>query len=214
MRKLAFFMPTWDLAVASMMDKAGHDCTAKGTDPFDVLLLVGGPDVNPALYKQPKLPDTYPNLRREAKDLGAARTVAKDKPKVGICYGGQLLNCISGGRMWQHVQGHRGTFHPVKMLNGDIIQMNSTHHQMMIPSNKGVVLGKANVATKKISPTLVRHHCDPNAWEDVEIVWYANTKSLCFQPHPEYPRMEESGGRERFFQLIDNFIVKSLDGDM
>jgi len=205
-------MPTWDAATAFMMVNAGHDVTAKASDKFDALLLVGGPDVSPSLYKQPQLPCTHPSPKRELRDVGAFKMAAKGKPKVGICFGGQLLNCLSGGRMWQDVEGHRGVIHDVKMSNGQIIQMNSTHHQMMIPASHGVVLGLANVATKKIAANIVRHKCDPTMWEDHEIIWYPKTASLCFQPHPEFEKMKETGCRDEFFRLIDHFIAGTLVG--
>jgi hypothetical protein len=37
---------------------------------------------------------------------------------------------------------------------------------------------------------------------DVEVVWYGGTRSLCFQPHPEYG-VEEC--KKYFFELIERY---------
>jgi hypothetical protein len=38
---------------------------------------------------------------------------------------------------------------------------------------------------------------------DIEILWYQKSKSLCFQPHPEYGLIP---CRQLFFSLIDELI--------
>ena len=211
MRSLKFYLPTWDHIVARMLNDAGHTTVAPGEE-YDVLMFTGGADVSPSLYKQAPMPRTQSNPRRDVKESGIFRK-HKKIPKVGICRGGQFLNVMSGGSMWQHVEGHCNGPHLVKMLNGEEIMMTSTHHQMIIPHHQGVVLGKAMNATYKESPTVKRWlggDTSKNNWEDVEIVWYPGTLSLCFQPHPEY---ETAKGRcrERFFELIDTFIIGSMD---
>ena len=73
-------------------------------DRLDGLLMLAGPDVDPALYGQPRHPATRSDSRRDAAELallGAA--VQAGLPFLGICRGMQLLNVLRGGTMHQHL---------------------------------------------------------------------------------------------------------------
>ena len=175
----------------------------------EALLFTGGADICPSIYGQPVHPKTKPHLSRDSYEVSMF-LMGRDKLKIGICRGAQLLNALSGGSTFQHVQGHLDP-HGIKLLveGGAIIRdVPSTHHQMMIPSpiradrtilgvavnDKGVRL-TTNVSHKELPPLMMRERWnfftkyiaeDYNPREDdAEIIFYHNTDSLCIQSHPE-----------------------------
>lgn len=167
----------------------------------DLIIFTGGEDINPAIYDEEPLPRTHFNKHRDEYELFAYNKL-KDKIKVGICRGGQLLNCLNGGRLWQHVNNHSGIHTMLDMATGEFVKGNSIHHQMMIPSAKGEILTTANEATIKLSPSLELDEKDIKDWTDVEAVWYKDDKAFCYQGHPEYGHDTE----KYFFKLLENLI--------
>ena len=174
----------------------------------DIVQFVGGADVNPALYGEIKMAGTSINNQSDERDLDAWEK-SQGKFRVGICRGGQFLNVRSGGKMWQHVDGH-GTFkgHPMKDVlfagekddKDNHIHVSSTHHQLMAPSDDGEIIGFATALAfnHKTAGALKKTEQDP------EVVWYNKTNSLCHQPHPEYKGFAEC--QKHFFRLIEHFM--------
>ena len=68
-------------------------------DEPDLVVFLGGEDVNPKLYNEEVLPCTRFNEKRDKFEIDVFNNF-KTVPKVGICRGGQLLNVLSGGAMW------------------------------------------------------------------------------------------------------------------
>lgn len=71
------------------------------------LLFTGGPDLQPALYREARLPearvsDPQPGRDQLEWDLLAA-AAALHRPVLGICRGAQLLNVFLGGSLWQDI---------------------------------------------------------------------------------------------------------------
>jgi gamma-glutamyl-gamma-aminobutyrate hydrolase PuuD len=171
-------------------------CTgAKGLDDADVVLFTGGEDVYPGLYGEVAMAKTNFNRIRDDKEVAIYKqALERELPMIGICRGGQFLNIMNGGKMWQHVTCHAGN-HLARIeippFNGKgkdkrrTIEVTSTHHQMMIPSPDGIVLLTANEALEKLSPgkEVVGKDADK---PDTEAVFYEDTGCLCFQPHPEF----------------------------
>ncbi len=178
--------------------------------PFDVAVFSGGEDVSPFFYGEKKHKESRCNLLRDMKEVAFYKSLPKSMPKVGICRGAQFLNILSGGKMWQHVEGHKRS-HKIKMTTDDrIFDAISTHHQMMIPSDDAWIIGVAREALFKESGTgtSVRYSVVGRdaEWDDPEIVYYFDTHSFCFQPHPEYSNNES---REIFFELLDSLVFTS-----
>lgn len=82
-------------------------------DPFDYtphihgVVLTGGADVDPAVYRQP--PDgngVYENDRDELELALLEEALAAEMPVLGICRGLQLINVHAGGTLHQHVPEH------------------------------------------------------------------------------------------------------------
>lgn len=185
-----------------MFERAGWQ-VVRDVQVADALQFTGGEDVSPFLYGEQKHARTYNSPQRDLIEMGYYQLAQLlGKPCLGICRGGQFLNVMNGGKMWQHVNGHaiHGT-HVAYELNedGEIlneVQVTSTHHQMMRAGQKAILLSIAGEATwlenaegkVKASGT------------DVEAVYYSAARSLCYQPHPEIPGYQEC--TDLYFRLI------------
>jgi len=74
------------------------------------LLLIGGQDVDPALYGEPRSPEVY-GVRRLEDDfeiilLRAA--MEQGLPVLAVCRGAQVLNVALGGTLHQHISDDPG----------------------------------------------------------------------------------------------------------
>jgi putative glutamine amidotransferase len=160
----------------------------RNPDLADIIVFNGGADIGTEIYGEAPAFRGIPAFRsrRDDEEIDIFNTYVGDKFFLGICRGAQLLNCLNGGTLWQHVDNH-GKYH--KMLDlrtGKNIFISSTHHQMMRPNlNKGTVIAVASESKNKFSEkdTLNDIH-DTN--HDIETVWYPESRSLCIQGHPEY----------------------------
>jgi hypothetical protein len=88
----------------------------------------------------------------------------------------------------------------------------STHHQMMRPSKDAIILavgidneGKP-LCTERQSFDEQVDGQDGKKYPDIEVVWYPNTKALCFQPHPEFSDAPNEC-REYFDELLENYVL-------
>jgi len=202
----------------ALMEKAGFD-RAVSLHKADILLFVGGADVNPLLYNENPLVETRFDVQRDEFDMLGYRA-AESKFKVGICRGGQFLNVMNGGRMWQDVNNH-ALVHTHKLTDampGKTLDVTSTHHQMMRPTGSAIVIGTAREATYKKAETQ-RWLLNPNIKVqdenklnnyfkiDHEVLYYPGTRSLSFQPHPEY-----GTAPAECKAYFDEVIHKALDG--
>lgn len=121
------------------------------------LMLLGGVDVDPALYGEKRGPKTErPNRQRDAQELALLRqALARDIPVLCICRGHQLLNVAMGGTLVQDIEdgAHRWAddgasgWHGVTLNgggriadvygNGAVLRVNSRHHQGVAPEGVG-----------------------------------------------------------------------------
>jgi GMP synthase-like glutamine amidotransferase len=189
---------------------------AKGLDDADIVLFTGGEDVNPELYGEAPMAKTHYNRLRDDKEQAIyAAALERELPMVGICRGGQFLNVMNKGKMWQHVNNHCGNHIarievPPFRDNGKrrTIEVTSTHHQMMIPAPEGFVLATALEATEKDSPAYAKVGKSQEEL-DTEVVWYEGTNCLCFQPHPEFGRAP-ADCVDFFEECLDNYIFPNI----
>lgn len=195
-----------------LMYRLGCD-GAKGLDDADVVLFTGGEDVNPALYGEVCMAKTHYSRDRDEKEKAIFEAaLLKKLPMIGICRGGQFLNVMNGGKMWQHVTGH--TIEHVARIEippfneNDMrrtIKVTSTHHQMMIPTEHAIVLATANEAYEKHSFDRYVAGRGGNDNPDTEVVFYDDTNCLCFQPHPEF-KTAPADCVDFFEECLENFI--------
>lgn len=182
-------------------DKGFHIVHGDAHKKPDIVVFTGGEDVSPRLYGENPLPKTYFSTSRDEKEERIWNHYKNpDVFKVGICRGGQFLNVMNGGAMWQDVNNHTSSHHITDLLinKGNRVMVTSTHHQMMIAGDDGDVLAVAKEAD-------VFRSANPDRSVgrfDTEVVWYQKSKSLCYQPHPEYgPNISDN--RKYFFDLIE-----------
>ena len=150
----------------------------------DVVVLLGGEDVDPALYGGPS---DYPGggMHEPEADRVAVEVirdaVARRAPLLGICRGHQLINVALGGTLVQDMAGHRGSgddhyvHTPVETTDPilrDVLAAAPalcTHHQAVAGLGAGlVVLARAADGT-------------------VEAVAHPDAPVLGVQWHPEHP---------------------------
>lgn len=214
--KLKVFVIGGNYAIERIFLKEG--ATIVGSlDAAHAVVWTGGADVNPTLYNEAKHPRTHSDHVRDRFEQACwFRAQEKKKLKIGICRGGQFLNVMNGGPLWQHVDGHAlAGVHPMTYRNGAELKevlVTSTHHQQMIPNRKTAceVWGFAGMSTTKESGLFdnnaqrICFYPKPGHASDAEIIWYPESRSLCFQPHPEYSSLST---RELFFECIERTLV-------
>lgn len=190
---------------------------AKGIDDADVVLFTGGEDVDPRLYGEIPMARTVFNTERDKKEKAIFEIcVERGIPMVGICRGGQFLNVMNGGKMWQHVTNHAGRNHLARIeippFNGNqrrTITVTSTHHQMMIPTDEAIILLTALEAYEKNRHGYSKIGPLDETDLDIEAVFYDATNCLCFQPHPEYGNAP-ADCVDFFEECLDNFIFPRI----
>lgn len=217
MRNVIVIGPRW--GIPEMFSDRGYNVVQKLEDA-DMVIFTGGEDINPNLYGEKADPTCYWSDRRDADELAVfERAKELGKVFIGICRGGQLLNVLNGGKMWQDVDSHTRAHAMVDLITGQEVWTTSAHHQMMIPAESGSITKvavSAPIARMKRRQGETRH----NDVEDVEVLWYpGNTEAkqvtaLCYQGHPEFPGNERGGfvgGREYFFQLVERYCVPAVE---
>jgi gamma-glutamyl-gamma-aminobutyrate hydrolase PuuD len=190
-----------DVLVHRMFLYNGWD-VVNNPDDADIIQFVGGEDVDPALYGEERHATTYSNPKRDAFESHIYRT-NDGQGCAGICRGGQFLNVMVGGKMWQDVDGHcLGDTHEMVGPDGVSYQVTSTHHQMMIPNyDKNPKIWTAAESTYRETAT----ELDVGDHDDVEVVLYKDYGVLCFQPHPEYLDVDHECQR-LYFELLEEIM--------
>lgn len=188
-----------------LFESMGHTLVGDITSA-ELVVFTGGADVTPSLYGDAPHPFTGNSPGRDKAEMFIFEQAIKYSiPMVGICRGGQFLNVMSGGRMYQHVEKHTRSHSITDLQTGETVYVSSTHHQMMMPSPRALL-----VATAALSGE--REWYDGGVFqkdiskEDIEVVYYEHTKSLCFQPHPEFNAPEYEGMKRYFQGLLSRFL--------
>lgn len=187
-----------------------EDGKPKGLGAADIVVFQGGADLDPKLYGQSRHPRCDdPDTKRDRMEFALYYNLDPKQYKIGICRGAQFLNVINGGKLWQHIEGHRQS-HVVQYVSETKLQraytVSSTHHQMMIPpvNGSGEIWGFAHEATGREFPDGTRLRLIENAIPDPEIIFFKKTQCLAFQPHPEYVIPKQT--RDLFFRCITRMI--------
>lgn len=172
----------------------------------DIYVFTGGEDIDPAIYNDKRLSVSQFNRHRDEYELDAHGHIEKDKIKIGICRGAQLLNCLNGGQLWQDVNNHWGGHHEIVInVKGitptNTATINSIHHQMMIAGPKAETLAVAYESTYRVKGD---REVRGTIFTDNEVLWYPDTKSFCFQAHPEFGHPETT---DIFFKMLKHVGV-------
>jgi putative glutamine amidotransferase len=136
--------------------KAGRDPAS--LEGVDGLLLSGGVDVDPALFKEPRHAKTETPVpeRDELEQALLTQALSADFPVLAICRGLQLMNVWHGGTLVQHFEGHQiSAPHPSDAVHDVVLEpgsrlhaifgaaelsVNSRHHQIVGRLGSGLLV--------------------------------------------------------------------------
>ena len=154
----------------------------------DLIILTGGEDVDPSLYKEDVHPTTGYNTARDIDEMAIWNDIKSNNPNVltlGICRGSQLGCVMSGGKLVQHM--NHPYMHMVKTPEGKEYEVTSTHHQMQYPFNLNEedykIMASCEITKHTYADGIPEGMKNPPV--DPEIVFYPKTKILAVQGHPE-----------------------------
>lgn len=139
------------LAVLLPPDPALADEPAQALELIDGLLLVGGPDLDPALYGAAAHPEA--EAAQPARDafelslLDGARE--RGIPVLGICRGMQVINVAAGGSLHQHLPEVPGTSEHRRALGSF---EDNDHHVELDPASR------AHDAAAESPHRVISHH--------------------------------------------------------
>jgi len=175
---------------------------------FKLVLFTGGADVDPRFYG-----DTSPqgfcqtNPERDIFEISIFKKAVKAEVLMtGICRGLQFLNAMSGGKMIHHLENHGFGTHDMITDCGDVIPVNSLHHQMILPGMDSIVTGW----TESLSKLHIGQNDEEINWPGVnyEAAIYPNTKCFGVQYHPEMLNNNSEGYRYYY-----NMVHRALTMD-
>ena len=104
------------------------------------LIIPGsGNDINPKYYKEkPIFKNQYYDEEYKLDKAAIKAFLGQNKKIIGICGGMQSLNVYFGGTLFQDIDNHNNTFHPIKIINSTFlssyykkktVKVNSFHHE-------------------------------------------------------------------------------------
>ena len=179
---------------------------AQSLHEADLVQFTGGADVTPSLYGHDKHPTTMNNPERDRMEiLIFKQAVMQGKALAGICRGGQFLNVMCGGTMWQDVDRHTASHLAKDLATGTLFLVSSTHHQMMQPGPEGQLLAVAFESTRRTECRAGGRTytvLEKQDGGDPEVVLYPKMRALCFQPHPEFEGARYREMREWYFDYL------------
>lgn len=157
------------------------------TSQFGLIILHGGSDISPSIYNQKAIHAETGNnpTQRDERELAIAKEALRlGIPIFGICRGMQLLCALSGGTLFQHVDGHTNG-HQILTSDGRVLYSNSAHHQACRLNKEGVLLATTPyvVAKKRFADKVTP---EPSDEPEVEAAWWPNLNAVGIQGHPEW----------------------------
>jgi len=177
----------------------------------DYICLSGGDDIHPQMYGEKVLKSGYvdspcqPNATLDERDCSVYSQYLNNKVFLGICRGGQFLNVMNKGRLWQDVDNHNhGGLHNVTdLITGEFFPVNTLHHQQIIVGDGGELVAFSTASNRKRGEKAEWNRSpDDKDEQDPEVVWYEESHSLCFQPHPEFTHTLT---RNYFFDVLERY---------
>lgn len=176
---------------ASSVDNLGYITTRvdelfEKPEEFKLILFTGGADVDPRFYND-RSPQRMcsSNPSRDMQEISVFRKAVKHGILMaGICRGVQFLNVMNGGKMMHHLDNHAGSVHLMELMTGQILTVNSLHHQMVILPEDAKLVGWAKDRLSRRYYGANDEVVNYNGAE-VEAAIFPKTKSFGVQYHPE-----------------------------
>lgn len=158
----------------------------ENTKDYSLVMFTGGEDVTPSWYghTSPKHVCHYNEHRDEMEKVVFDKALEHGVRMTGICRGVQFLNVMAGGTMIHHVTSHGGTDHIMKTANGDLLRVNSLHHQMVVPPEDATIIGWSENHRSDIYLGDGDERIEAPE-KEVEAVIFPNINAAGVQYHPE-----------------------------
>lgn len=186
---VASIFEPWGVEVFTPKHEEDFEDTLNGVN-VDLVMFGGGADIDPMIYKHLNLASgnsTMSAIRDKAEINMWKAARKKNIPILGICRGSQFVCAQSGGTLVQDCTNH-GHTHSIVTNDGRVLDMTSTHHQMMYPFNiKHELIAWAPRRSHKYVYAGLDFREDLLEREP-EIVYFPETNALGVQGHPEYFR--------------------------
>lgn len=159
--------------------------TQKDLDKVDCLVLWGGEDIGTEIYGE--VPNKfvwgkYASKRDKYEMYLINQAIKRGLPILGICRGAQLLCCMAGGKLLQHIEDHGKDHDIIIKETGEKLFVTSSHHQMMLPPVSANILAIADKPTIGVN----QYNGYTKVEEVPEVVHFPNINALGVQPHPEW----------------------------
>jgi len=183
---------------------------ATTVETADLVVLTGGPDVDPRLYGEKPHDTTRVHVERDKSDIAIFdKCMELGIPMLGICRGAQLGNVLMGGKLFQDVDEHYGEHGIYDVVNKTAIpRISSVHHQAVI-ANPEIGMEVIAVCNKSTARWLNDMDCDVGKRQDVEAFFFRDACFLGIQGHPEYRGYNQFA--KWTLDLIQSYIVCSPD---
>ena len=175
----------------------------------DLVQFCGGADVNPALYGEDQHYTTNFSEERDTYETVLYKLALLEKCAIaGICRGAQFVHVMNEGKLYQNVNnhaitnGHRAYIEVSRLVSlaPKGVQVSSTHHQMIRKSVGEVILSACEATRKETGKGTFEGHSP-----DIEAVFHEKSRSLCYQPHPEF-FSKDHGCQRLYFDLIETLL--------
>jgi len=165
--------------------------TPKELNKNHILFLWGGEDIATEIYGETPC-DYVRNKHKSIRDTIEIdlfhKAVDLQIPIIGICRGAQLITCLTGGSLIQHIEEHDGGNHAIVTKEDQMLITNSCHHQMMIPNPKTSTILAHSIEYKNSFG--LRENNKKVIIDNVpEIVHFSDVNALGIQGHPEWTTM-------------------------
>ena len=183
------------------------------TDPVQAELYVytGGEDIGSSLYgENPVYSYSGSVCYRDPMEVKAFQ-YGKEKGKYhfGICRGHQLLWVLTGGKLWQHIQGHGAEPEHHRMIlrgKGRVITgVTSYHHQaarVYAAAENAKILG---VVKEPQGVDVFAEGTRSTVYEIVEAFYDPEARTFGVQGHPEF-----GGASGEFQKYVVNHILETI----
>jgi hypothetical protein len=179
-------------AVGEMFARHGYDVLydVSRRSEADVIVFTGGSDVSPYIYGEEPHGARGCDPIRDEFEKSLFNEYPTSKIKIGICRGGQLLNVLNGGKMIQDHGLISGDKSMVWDCGGEYLTLRVDHHQGMI--------ARGDIFVDSWNEEV---YSEDYSFPDYAI-FYSETNSLCFQPHPEWGHQPTE---DYFFELLERY---------